>query len=174
VEAIFNDPRSKLPARIECWMLPLQPYNFRVIYKKGTVNEADYLSRHLTTTQRKTTIEEKIADNYVIYIINNSLKGLNPNSSINLLYNKLIITMLYRSQVTLQDIMEDLVRHHIKKVLECLKSEKWQEDAELKPCHVCGRSSRRPSQREQNGYTKSATRPCDATRTCRTPRNRKD
>jgi hypothetical protein len=87
-------------------MLRLQPYNFHVIYKKGTVNEADYLSRHPTTTQRKTTIEEKIADNYVIYIINNSLKGLNPSSSINLLYNKLIITMLYRSQVTLQDIME--------------------------------------------------------------------
>jgi hypothetical protein len=106
VEAIFNDPRSKLPARIECWMLPLQPYNFRVIYKKGTVNEADYLSRHLTTTQRKTTIEEKIADNYVIYIINNSLKGLNRGSSFNLLYNKLIINNAYRSQVTLQDIME--------------------------------------------------------------------
>jgi hypothetical protein len=157
-------------------MLRLQPYNFHVIYKKGTVNEADYLSRHPTTTQRKTTIEEKNADNYVIYIINNSLKGLNPGSSINLLYNKLIINnAVYQSQVTLQDIMEATLSDTIlKKVLECLKSEKWQEDAELKPCHVCGRSSRRPSQREQNDYTKGATRPCDATRTCRTPRNRKD
>ena len=71
--AIFNNPRSKPPARIEHWMLRLQPYNFRVIYKKGTVNEADYLSRHPTTTQRKTTIEEKIADNYVNYIINNAV-----------------------------------------------------------------------------------------------------
>jgi hypothetical protein len=54
LEAIFNNPRTKPPARIERWMLRLQPYNFRVIYKKGTVKEADYLSRHPTTTLRKT------------------------------------------------------------------------------------------------------------------------
>ena len=35
LEAIYNNPRSKPPARIERWMLRLQPYNFRVIYKKG-------------------------------------------------------------------------------------------------------------------------------------------
>ena len=34
LEAIFNNPRSKPPARIERWMPRLQPYNFRVIYKK--------------------------------------------------------------------------------------------------------------------------------------------
>ena len=42
LEAIFNNPKSKPLARIERWMLRLQPYNFRVIYKKGTFNEADY------------------------------------------------------------------------------------------------------------------------------------
>ena len=87
-------------------MLRLQTYNFRVIYKKGTVNDADYLSRHPTTTQRKTTIEEKIADNYVNYIINNAV----PKS------------------MTLQEIKEATLSDTIlKKVLECLKSGKWEE-----------------------------------------------
>ena len=39
LEVIFNNPKPKLPARIECWMLRLQLYNFRVIYKKGTFYE---------------------------------------------------------------------------------------------------------------------------------------
>ena len=42
LEAIFNNPKSKPPARIERWMLRLQPYNFRVIYRKGTFNEEGY------------------------------------------------------------------------------------------------------------------------------------
>ena len=49
LEAIFNNPKSKPPARIERWMLRLQ-----VIYKKGTFNEADYLSRHPVANQPKT------------------------------------------------------------------------------------------------------------------------
>ena len=72
LESIFNNLRSKPPARIERWMLRLQPYNFHVIYKKGTVNEADYLSGHPVTTPQK-TMEEKIADNYVNYIINHTV-----------------------------------------------------------------------------------------------------
>ncbi|CAB4036008.1 Hypothetical predicted protein [Paramuricea clavata] len=98
-------------------MLRLQPYNFRVIYKKGTVNEADYLSRHPTTTKQKTTIEEKIADNYVNYIINNAV----PKS------------------MTLQEIKEaTLSDTNLKKVLECLKSGKWEEkDVELKAYQMC-------------------------------------
>jgi hypothetical protein len=80
-------------------MLRLQPYNFRVIYKKGTVDEADYLSRHRTTTQRK-RIEETIADNYVNYIINNAVQ----------------------KSMTLQEIKEATLSDTIlKKVLECLK-----------------------------------------------------
>ena len=46
LEAIYNNPQSKSPARIERWMLRLQPYNFRVIFKKGDSNSADYMSRH--------------------------------------------------------------------------------------------------------------------------------
>ena len=43
LEAIFNNLKSKPPARIERWILRLQPYSFRVIYKSGLINEAYYL-----------------------------------------------------------------------------------------------------------------------------------
>ena len=46
LESIFNNPRSGPPARIERWMMRLQPFNFKVIYCKGTSNEADYLSKY--------------------------------------------------------------------------------------------------------------------------------
>lgn len=46
LEWIFNNPKSKPPARIERWSLRLQPYNYRVHYKAGKGNPADYMSRH--------------------------------------------------------------------------------------------------------------------------------
>ena len=73
LEAIFNNPRSKPPARIERWMMRLQPYNFRVIYKKGVNNEADYLSRHPISQTPKEPEEERIAEEYVNFIVNNTV-----------------------------------------------------------------------------------------------------
>ena len=46
LEWIFNNPKSKPPARIERWSLRLQPYNYTVRYKAGKDNPADYMSRH--------------------------------------------------------------------------------------------------------------------------------
>ena len=46
LEIIFNNPKSLPPARIEHWLLRLQPYNFRVVYLPGKDNPTDYLSRH--------------------------------------------------------------------------------------------------------------------------------
>lgn len=44
LEAIFK-PTSKPPARIERWLLRLQAFKFKVIYKAGKENIADSLSR---------------------------------------------------------------------------------------------------------------------------------
>ncbi|XP_043659792.1 uncharacterized protein K02A2.6-like [Drosophila teissieri] len=44
LETIFK-PTSKPPARIERWLLRLQAYKFKVIYKSGKENIADSLSR---------------------------------------------------------------------------------------------------------------------------------
>ena len=46
LETIFNNLKSRPPARIECWLLRLQPYDFCVVYLPGKDNPTDYLSRH--------------------------------------------------------------------------------------------------------------------------------
>ena len=46
VELIFNNPKSKPPARIERWNLRLQGYHFETKHTKGNENPSDYLSRH--------------------------------------------------------------------------------------------------------------------------------
>ena len=65
LETIFNNPKSKPPARIERWALRLQPYNFTVKYKEGKNNPADYMSRHpaygFTITKH-----QQVAEDYVL------------------------------------------------------------------------------------------------------------
>ena len=73
LESIFNIPRSKPPARIERWVLRLQPYHFLFIYKKGSQNEADYLSRHPINKSQSESVEAKIAEEYFNYIIGNTV-----------------------------------------------------------------------------------------------------
>ena len=73
LEAIFNNPRSKPPARIERWIMRLQPYNFHVIYKSGQTNEADYLSRHPIDVAVKQSSQERIAEQYVNYVIRHTV-----------------------------------------------------------------------------------------------------
>ena len=46
--SIFNSPTSQASARIENWRLKLQSFNFEVLYSRGNLNPADYLSRHDT------------------------------------------------------------------------------------------------------------------------------
>ena len=54
LEVIYS-PRSKPCARIERWVLRLQPYDFQVIHIAGKYNIADPLSRLLGETAKKTT-----------------------------------------------------------------------------------------------------------------------
>ena len=46
LEIIYGQRTAKTSARIERWALCLQPYAFKIIYKSGANNPADYLSRH--------------------------------------------------------------------------------------------------------------------------------
>ena len=48
LEIVYDSPKSKPSARIERWVLHLQPYRFTVQYKPGVDNPADYLSSHPT------------------------------------------------------------------------------------------------------------------------------
>ena len=69
--AHIQQPNSEPPSRIERWGLHLQPYNFTVVYKPGTSNIADYLSRHFFLAQP--VREWKIAEQYVNYLVDNAV-----------------------------------------------------------------------------------------------------
>ena len=70
LEISYGSCTSKPSARIECWVVRLQPYSFREIYKSGADNPADYLSRHPTTTSRK---QEHMTEEYVKFVVHNSV-----------------------------------------------------------------------------------------------------
>lgn len=69
LETIFG-PKSKPCARIERWVLRLQSYQYKVIYKPGKSNIADPLSRLLPVSHStEPTALSRKADNYVNWII---------------------------------------------------------------------------------------------------------
>lgn len=69
LELIWNNPRSKPPARDEQWGLRLQPYNFTVEYRKGSDNPMDYMSRHPVSAQMPiSTQAAKVAEEYVNFV----------------------------------------------------------------------------------------------------------
>ena len=59
LEIIYGTPTSKPSARIERWVLRLQPYRFVVQYKAGADNPADYLSRHPVPNNNPSHIAEE-------------------------------------------------------------------------------------------------------------------
>lgn len=63
LEMIWNNPRSKPPARIERWGQRLYPYNYRVEYRILADNPPDYMSRHpLPAKTADSTQAEKVAE----------------------------------------------------------------------------------------------------------------
>ena len=67
LELIYENPMSKPPARIERWMLRLQEYDFKVVYKSGADNPADFLSRHPQEYTTKTQSEAEEHVNFLVY-----------------------------------------------------------------------------------------------------------
>ena len=116
LEAIFNNPRSKPPARIERWIMRLQPYNFHVIYKTGSTNEADYLSRHPIDVTTTDSSEERIAEEYVNYIIGHAV----PKS------------------MSLEEIQKETKKDRVlQKVQKALDTGDWDKEKEIQPYKKC-------------------------------------
>ena len=88
LEVIFSNPVSRPPARIERWLLRLQQYQFRVKYKQGSQNTADFLSRHPTPRTKQHT---NIADTYVNFTATSAVPPALPLSEV----GKLPVMMNY-------------------------------------------------------------------------------
>ena len=71
LEVIYGTAASKPSARIERWVLRLQPYTFRILYRSGSENAADYLSRHPVKKGEKQ--QEKLAEEYVNFVTRHSV-----------------------------------------------------------------------------------------------------
>ena len=70
MEVIFNNPKSRPPARIERWRLRLQPYDFIVKYRPGTGNPADFMSRQpIDSIDSKSQRHSKIAEEYLSFVV---------------------------------------------------------------------------------------------------------
>lgn len=64
--SVFANVLAKPSPRIERWCLRLQQYNFKVVYRPGSTNPADYMSRHpiASTCARG----RKVTEEYVNYV----------------------------------------------------------------------------------------------------------
>ncbi len=71
LEVIYGNPAAKPSARLERWVLRLQPYEFDIIYKPGNQNPADYLSRHPNLSCKST--QEKLTENFVNFVTSYSI-----------------------------------------------------------------------------------------------------
>lgn len=71
--SIFGNPKAQLPLRIERWVMRVQTYDMDIVHQTGANNPADYLSRHPTKTNKKSSREEKIAEEYINYTVETCL-----------------------------------------------------------------------------------------------------
>lgn len=71
--ALFGNPKTRLPARIERWVLRTQSYNLKITYRPGKDNPADYMSRHPAANTAKSSREQQIAEEFVNYLTDKSI-----------------------------------------------------------------------------------------------------
>ena len=94
----------------------LQPYNFHVIYKTGSTNEADYLSRHPIDVTTTDSSKERIAEEYVNYIIGHAV----PKS------------------MSLEEIQKETKKDRVlQKVQKALDTGEWDKEKEIQPYKKC-------------------------------------
>ena len=70
IEYIFNNPKAKIPARIERWCLRLAQYNFFVEHRPGKGNPADYLSRNPVLGEQDA---HDMAEHYINYLMSEAI-----------------------------------------------------------------------------------------------------
>ena len=66
---MFNNPNSRPPMRIERWLTYLQQFSFKLVYKPGPQNGADYLSRHPLPETEKDILTSKNREDIICTLI---------------------------------------------------------------------------------------------------------
>lgn len=70
-EHIYGRDNSTPSARIERWVLRLQPYRFKVEFRNGKDNPADYMSRH--PSAKYVTSQEDYTEQHINFIVKHSI-----------------------------------------------------------------------------------------------------
>ena len=71
VQLIFDNVKSKQPARIEWWNIQLQGYDFSVIHTQSVQNPSDFLSQH--AYQNEVETHEKMTEDYDNFLITHAV-----------------------------------------------------------------------------------------------------
>ena len=68
--SLLTNPKSTIPLRIERWCLRLHGYNFTIRHIKGTLNLADYCSRHTSTDAD--SVASIVTDECINFVLNHA------------------------------------------------------------------------------------------------------
>ena len=99
--------------------LRLQPYNFRVIYKSGLTNEAEYLSRHQIDITTKWSSKERIAEEYINYIVQHTIPKSLTSKEIQQETKKTVLQKVQKPFDTRKrDIQDKYIQPYKKFILE--------------------------------------------------------
>lgn len=102
--------KTKLPSlRIERWSLRLQPYKFAIKYEPVVDNIADCMSRHPLKSRTQSSQDQKIAENYVNFIMTEAV----PKA------------------ISLDEIRDTTMSPTLQKAIEYTRTERWYEMKQL-------------------------------------------
>ena len=104
LEVIYGKANSKPSARIERWVLRLQPYEFLVKYRNGKDNPADYMSRH--PSRVTSGDQETYTELYINFITKHSIPNAMTRSEIILAIKNDNMSMLLKKAIE-SNIWED-------------------------------------------------------------------
>ena len=113
---LLNNPKSKPPLRIERWLLKLQQYQFNITYQPGHENPADYMSRHPISSSVVSGREQKLAEEYVNFIVGHAvpkaitLSQIQEATSSDSILPSIILAAQAGNWNTLQDSLDPCVR----------------------------------------------------------------
>ena len=103
----FNIHLQQSPVKanttIEQWSLRLQPYQPAIVYAPGPKNPAGYYSRYPSNKTQVTSLEEKVAEEYVNFLLHASPKAID-----------------------LEEVKRETLNYHtLQRVIESIRNNKW-------------------------------------------------